>query len=101
MLCRYEDGVCVRCGHRVPDEFADRPMVRQCDLMAFGDDLENWLASLGITKERWGAAKQALGLPPTCSCEARKQWLNRASSILHAKVQDLARAVQDYYSRPR
>jgi len=101
MLCHYQDGVCVRCGHRVPAEFADRPMVRQCDRIALGDDLENWLTAFGVTKERWVAAKQALGLPPTCNCEARKKWLNEASAILHAKVQDLTHAVQDYYSRPR
>lgn len=101
MFCRHVDGVCVQCGHRVPDELAGRPMVRECDLMALGDDLERWLTSYGVTKERYVAVKQSLGLPPTCNCEARKEWLNRASRILHAKVQDLAAAVEHYYSRPR
>ena len=41
-----------------------------------GDVIEAVLTSVGITKERWIALKEQFGLPPTCNCEARKQWLN-------------------------
>ena len=44
-----------------------------------GDYTEQLLTSLGITKERYQAAKQLFGLAPTCNCETRKEWLNRVS----------------------
>jgi hypothetical protein len=44
-----------------------------------GDWTERMLASIGITKERYVAAKQLFGLAPTCNCAKRKAWLNRVS----------------------
>ena len=43
-----------------------------------GDWLSRQFAAVGITPERYAAAKQALGMPPTCECEERREWLNRA-----------------------
>lgn len=44
-----------------------------------GDYTESLLASIGVTQDRYVAAKQLFGLPPTCGCDARKEWLNRVS----------------------
>lgn len=44
-----------------------------------GDYTESLLQSVGITKERYQAAKQLFGLAPTCNCDERKAWLNRVS----------------------
>lgn len=42
-----------------------------------GDQVEVMLASIGVTKERYKEVKQRFGLPPTCNCDERKEWLNR------------------------
>ena len=44
-----------------------------------GDTTERILMSLGVTQERWVAAKKAVGLAPTCTCSGRKKWLNNLS----------------------
>ena len=44
-----------------------------------GDWTERHLQSIGVTKERYKAAKELFGLAPTCGCDARKQWLNSVS----------------------
>lgn len=41
-----------------------------------GDRVEAALTGVGITKERWVAFKQKLGLPATCRCAARQKYLN-------------------------
>jgi len=48
-------------------------------LRGLGDYTESLLQSVGITKERYQAAKQLFGLAPTCNCDERKAWLNRVS----------------------
>ena len=47
-----------------------------------GDHTERLLQRVGVTKERYVAAKVALGLAPTCGCDDRKVWLNKASKWL-------------------
>lgn len=47
-----------------------------------GDHTEQLLQRVGITKERYVAAKAFLGLAPTCGCDDRKVWLNKASKWL-------------------
>ena len=44
-----------------------------------GDYTESLLQSVGITKERYVAAKEMFGLAPTCNCDSRRDWLNRVS----------------------
>lgn len=44
-----------------------------------GDWTERQLKKLGVAQDRYKAAKEYAGLAPTCSCEARKQWLNKVS----------------------
>lgn len=41
-----------------------------------GDAVEKIFKQVGITEDRYKAAKQALGLPPTCGCSGRKRALN-------------------------
>jgi hypothetical protein len=41
-----------------------------------GDFIESGLTYLGITQERWVEWKRSHGLPPTCNCVDRKEWLN-------------------------
>ena len=44
-----------------------------------GDRTERLLSNLGITEGRYRQVKQMFGLPPTCACAARKEWLNSVS----------------------
>ena len=41
-----------------------------------GDALEDFLTSYGITKEWWTDYKAKHGLPPTCGCDSRREYLN-------------------------
>jgi hypothetical protein len=43
----------------------------------WGDKTEKWLTSIGITSERYIEVKKKFGLPPTCWCPQRKEWLNK------------------------
>jgi hypothetical protein len=47
-----------------------------------GDALEQTLARMGITKDRYKEVKQKFGFPPTCNCEKRKQWLNKVGAYI-------------------
>lgn len=86
-LCRFQrDGDacrCIDCGQafRVSDCgtlkancVADGPGPPPPGL---GDHTERLLKSLGVTPDRYRAAKELFGLAPTCGCEERKAWLNR------------------------
>lgn len=88
-LCVFEvvDGVavCTECGRRVT-VFGDVSTIySQCGQAqpqpqpGLGDYVEGLLQSVGITKERYKAAKELFGLPPNCSCDSRREWLNRVS----------------------
>jgi hypothetical protein len=41
-----------------------------------GDVAKAFFESVGVTEERYRAAKEALGLDPTCRCDDRRKWLN-------------------------
>lgn len=43
----------------------------------WGDRVAMWLTKHGITEERYKEIKETFGLPPTCDCCARQEWLNR------------------------
>lgn len=47
-----------------------------------GDRIESALTAAGITKERWKAFKGAMGLPRTCNCDARKEYINKLGEQL-------------------
>lgn len=100
MRCVWKDRRCIHCGYELPDHVR-LPAVRECDTWAAGDDLENWLQAVGIFKERWVAVKEKLGLPPTCNCEARKEWLNKASAALSVRLKILQKAIGEFYEKPR
>lgn len=90
-LCRGDaTGHCKRCGQPVgrkefrlcgrastPQAVAAKPM---------GDRVEQLMQSLGITEDRYRAAKALFGLPPTCHCAARKEWLNNVSAWWRGQV---------------
>ena len=42
-----------------------------------GDRLESLLTRVGLTKDRYREIKGELGLPPTCDCDKRQEWLNK------------------------
>lgn len=69
-VCRYHEPNLNLCGteHKCPGSN-----------QKLGDYTESLLQSVGITKERYIAAKQLFGLAPTCGCGERKEWLNRVS----------------------
>lgn len=41
-----------------------------------GDHTEQLLATFGVTKDRYAAAKAAVGLAPECNCTQRREQLN-------------------------
>jgi hypothetical protein len=50
-----------------------------------GDQVEKMLKSLGITQERYVQVKQLFGLPPTCGCAKRREWLNKVGQWLNGE----------------
>ena len=99
MLCQLDSGVCPHCGRPSPNP--DKRVVRECHAWQWGDDLETALEAIGITQEKWMAAKAKLGLMPSCNCTARKEWLNKAGQELQVKTRQLASILRSYYSVPR
>lgn len=77
--------VCRKCGQRIAFHECGT-LVAMCRQPAatpkagLGDYTESLLHSVGITKERYQAAKQLFGLAPTCHCDERKEWLNSVSA---------------------
>jgi hypothetical protein len=45
-----------------------------------GDKLESALTGIGLSQENYVAIKEELGLPPTCDCPARKEWINKVDA---------------------
>lgn len=87
MNCSFEeqDGYCkcIRCGLRVTkSKYPCSKHNAECGQQGLGDNLERWLTSWGITKERYIAAKKLIGAPPTCDCDGRKEWLNKLGAYL-------------------
>jgi hypothetical protein len=107
--CDFVSGECVNCGLKVSGCAADISVVcgsivgeLHCrgltsDAVIFGpsaiesvitptpglgDYTEQLLSSLGVTKDRYSAAKKLFGLAPTCNCETRKEWLNKVGAWL-------------------
>lgn len=57
----------------------DPPSQPDIPVVGLGDWTEQILSSVGITKDRYKAAKELFGLAPTCSCESRQAYLNKVS----------------------
>ena len=47
-----------------------------------GDRLEQYLTAHGVTQGRYREVKEKFGLPPTCGCDKRKEWLNKVGAWL-------------------
>ncbi len=47
-----------------------------------GDRIGSALESVGVTPERWAEAKAAIGLPATCNCDSRRDWINKLDEKL-------------------
>lgn len=82
--------VCQSCGTVRPVK-----LVRECSaerksgitveppkVTRLGDYTEQLLSSIGVTKDRYRAAKELFGLAPTCNCESRQEWLNKVGTWL-------------------
>lgn len=72
---------CSKCGHvkrkktlRICDPERDK-----ANRLRLGDRVERMFKRVGITPDKYKAAKAAVGLPPTCKCPQIKEWLNNAS----------------------
>lgn len=63
-----------------------KKVVTQPTILPMGDYTERLLGTVGITEDLYKAAKESLGLAPTCNCKARKEWLNRAGAWMRNKI---------------
>ena len=70
---------CAICGFPLPANYDETP-IKPCKGVRLGDWTERLLASVGVTKERYIAAKDLFGFAPECSCDDRQEWLNRVSA---------------------
>jgi hypothetical protein len=61
---------------------AESSTLAQDSNFLLGDYTEQLLSSLGVTKDRYSAAKELFGLAPTCDCQVRKEWLNKVGAWL-------------------
>ena len=81
-LCRLkplnpQKSRCEVCGVTYPVSAASGKAV--CRGNRQGDLVERLLQSIGVTEEKYKEAKQLFGLPASCNCAGRKQWLNKVS----------------------
>lgn len=75
---------CPRCDWQLETE-TNEPVEHVCGskkITRLGDRIEHALESVGITKEKYVGWKERFGLPPTCSCESRKRFLNKIGDEL-------------------
>lgn len=56
-----------------PASYSERPEVAG----GWGDAVTKALKKIGITEERYKEVKAMFGLPPTCGCPQRREWLNK------------------------
>jgi hypothetical protein len=67
------------CGRKLAMTFTVHPRAECKSHAQPGDALEELLTSYGITKEWWTEYKSQHGLPPTCGCDSRREYLNNLS----------------------
>lgn len=89
--CQYDtEGRCRWCRREINPEKhlrrcsaapgAHSKWPRHQSKQGLGDRTEAALKQIGITQDRYKAAKELFGLEPCCSCSARKEWLNQVSA---------------------
>jgi len=73
--------VCLNgCGRVLKMDFTTHPRAAcSASVAPAGDALEDLLESYGVTKEWWKEYKAKHGLPPTCGCDRRREYLNELS----------------------
>ena len=98
---REQGCVCTACGRLLDCPNCERGVAECEGYWQAGDELEKALTALGITKERWKKMKEALGGYPTCNCDARREWLNKAGVHLQITANKLKQVLSDYYGKPR
>lgn len=80
LLCEPDgNGKCKLCGKTTDLRRTCRKKKKR---EGWGDRTERLLSRVGVTQERYIAAKELFGLAPTCNCKARKEWLNKISEWL-------------------
>lgn len=53
------------------------PREKKPSKYGWGDGVTAALKKIGVTEERYKAVKELFGLPPTCGCPQRREWLNK------------------------
>ena len=100
-----EEVECRTCGRKVVTTSSAGRTYAMCKdqvkRFQLGDEVEKALTVLGITKQRYRAAKEALGLPPTCDCAKRQKWLNQMGERLQVSAGKLKEIYDGYYATPR
>lgn len=74
---------CVKCGRGLRRDYEQPPVV-ECEGSGLGDKVEQALAAIGVTPERYTEVKMLFGLPGTCGCGSRKRWLDIVGSYAKA-----------------
>lgn len=96
IVCQEKDGVCTQCGFKIeprmrrtcakggaahPSTAYVKPkedyLSAQIEMYGLGNLVESALESCGVTKDRWIAFKTKVGLPSTCNCTRKKEYLNQ------------------------
>lgn len=85
------------CGRKLAMNFRTHP-TSECGRQKPGDALEKFLASYGITKEWYVEFKKEHGLPPTCNCDARQEWLNKTSDA-HPSIANIGVKLLSFLTR--
>lgn len=82
MNCIFKSGEkgteCQQCGRKLTANFREPPQAL-CRVNGLGDAIEELLTGYGVTKEWWKEYKAKHGLPPTCGCDRRREYLNELS----------------------
>ena len=82
-LCRDNEGfrIAWNCGLG-PSQVRPTKSGEAVPVDGLGDHVAHWLAKVGVTEENYKAVKAMFGLPPTCGCAGRREWLNRVGRWL-------------------
>lgn len=94
---------CIHCGFELPRDY-EKPPMRGCGLAPalpqptreeqeklLGDKTRELLESVGIDKDLYIGIKAALGFAPTCDCDTRAEWLNKAHAWVKKKLRGVPR----------
>jgi hypothetical protein len=104
MFCTWEGltkgSKCLNgCGYSLKRDYEKAP-IRNCKTaepasprLGLGDQIESALTAIGFTKERWLDTKESIGLPRTCNCTARQEWLNTLGEKLGEKAKNAVAAL--------